>query len=339
MMSGVTRRQFVKAGIGIAAGLALPSLSGVANAATKVNFQLGWIANVENMGEFMADDKGDYSAEGLAITLTPGGPAVSVEPLVVSGKALVGLSGADVVARARLQGAKLKVIAATFQRNPSAVMSLASKPIRTPKDLVGKKLGLQQSAVPVYNAFFKANGIDPKSVTVVPVQFDPAPLVSGQVDAFASFQTNQPIQLSMQGVKTVTFLLADYNFNLWEDVLEVTEDTLNDKDKRATVVKVLRGTIKGWEAAVANPDEAATLVVNKYGKNLNLGLKAQQLTAEAQVPLIQTTETKADGLLTMSEDGIARNLDTMARIGIKMPANELFDTSLLAEVFGGKNSV
>lgn len=338
-MGAFTRRHVVKTGIGLTAALALPGLGGVAAAATKVNFQLGWIANVENMGEFMADDKGDYTAEGLDITLTPGGPAVSVEPLVVSGKALVGLSGADVVARARLQGAKLKIVGATFQRNPSAVMSLASKPIRTPKDLVGKKLGLQQSGVPVYNAFFKANGIDPKSVTIVPVQFDPAPLVSGQVDAFASFQTNQPIQLAMQGVKTVTFLLADYNFNLWEDVMEVTEDTLNDKDKRATVVKVLRGTIKGWEAAVADPDAAAAVVVNKFGKNLNLGLKAQQLTAEAQVPLIQTADTKAHGLLSMSEDGIARNIDTMAKVGIKMTAKDLFDTSLLDEVFAGKNSV
>src|SRR5579884_1384697 len=258
-MHAVSRRGVLKGGLGLAAGLALPGLGGAALAVkgTPVNFQLGWIANVENMGEFMADDKGYYSAEGLDMTLTPGGPAVSVEPLVVSGKALVGLSGVDVVARARKQGAKLKIIAATYQKNPSAVMSLASKPIRTPKDLVGKKLGLQQSGVPVYDAFFKVNGIDPKSVTIVPVQFDPAPLVSGQVDAFASFQTNQPIQLQLQGIKTVTFLLADYNFNIWQDVLEVTEETLADKDKRATVVKTLRATIKGWQDAVADPVAAA----------------------------------------------------------------------------------
>src|SRR4029450_3594860 len=103
------------------------------------------------------------------------------------------------------------------QTHPSAVMSLAKNPIRTPKDLVGKKLGLQQTSYATYNAFFKANGIAPKSLTHAPVQYAPAPLVAGDVDAFASFQTNQPIALALKGIKTVTFLLADYGYNTCAD--------------------------------------------------------------------------------------------------------------------------
>lgn len=350
-MRQVSRRDFVRGGIGVVGALVIPSAaptlldacgssSGSISSAqqTPVDFQLGWIANVENMGEFMADSKGYYADEGIAIKLVPGGPSVSVEPLVVSHKALLGLSGSDVVARARLQGANLKIVAATYQKNPSAVMSLADKPIRTPHELIDKRLGIQQSGVPVYDAFFKVNGIDPRSITYVPVQFDPAPLVSGEVDAFASFQTNQPIQLALQGIKTVTFLLADYHFNLWQDVIEVSEDTLNDKAQRALAVKAIRATVRGWEAAVANPDEAARLVVNDYGKNLKLGLKAQTLTARAEVPLVETAETRKNGLLTMSAEGISRNIDTMRLEGIhNVSAKDLFDTSLLEEVFNGSN--
>ena len=51
---------------------------------------------------------------------------------VLSDKCLVGLSEADTTARAILQGKKLKIIAATLQTTPLAVMSLASKPISTP---------------------------------------------------------------------------------------------------------------------------------------------------------------------------------------------------------------
>jgi NMT1/THI5 like len=72
--------------------------------ARTLNVQLGWIANVENAGEFVAADKGYYENEGLAPTLTPGGPGAILEPTVVSGAALIGLSSADTIARRQRRG-------------------------------------------------------------------------------------------------------------------------------------------------------------------------------------------------------------------------------------------
>lgn len=133
-MPAISRRGLLVKSSAIAGGATLARFGApaIASATAQVNFQLGWVANVENMGEFVAAEKGYYAAAGLDLTLTPGGPAVSAEPLVVSGKALVGLSQPDIVARANANGANLKVIAATFQKNPGAIMSLASKPIKTP---------------------------------------------------------------------------------------------------------------------------------------------------------------------------------------------------------------
>jgi ABC-type nitrate/sulfonate/bicarbonate transport system substrate-binding protein len=341
-MAEISRRTIVKGTIGALGGLAVTrvGLSHVALAAeTKASLQMGWIANVENAGEFVAAENGYYAAEGIDLELTPGGPGISVEPLVVSGKALVGLSQPDNVARARAQGGKLKVVATTFQRNPAAVMSLASNPIKTPQELVGKKLGIQQSGVPIYDAFFTGIGIDPKSITYVPVQFDPAPLVSGEVDAFVSFQTNQPIQLKTEGVDTVTFLLADYGFNLFTDSFIVTEDALADQEKRDAIVKILKATFKGWQDVIADPATAAKLVVDKYGKSLNLDLEPQTLTLQAQIPLIETDETKENGIGTMSEAGIAINIETLKKSGIEASAEDLFDTSLLEEIYPGGTPV
>jgi ABC-type nitrate/sulfonate/bicarbonate transport system substrate-binding protein len=343
------RRQFVvrglqgAAGVGALAGVsgfrASSARAGEAASLESVTFQLGWIANVENMGEFVADHKGYYKQQGLAVKLVPGGPGVSVEPLLVAGKALMGLSAPDLVAQARLRGAKLKIVATTFQKNPSAVMSLASKPIRSPRELVGKRLGLQPSGEVIYNAFFRANGIDPASITYVPVQFDPAPLVDGEVDAFASFQTNQPIQLAQQGVKTHTFLLADFGYSLFTDVCVVTEKTLADGDARATAVKLLRGTIKGWQDALSNPALGAQLVVTKYGKSLGLDQSAQLLTAKAEVPLATSKDTKAHGLFWMSDAAIRANIATLARGGIKIKAGDLFTTALLREAYRGRKRI
>lgn len=343
------RRQFLAKGAGglVAAGflgaLGEPAIASAwrlgAAGGTAATFQLGWIANVENMGEFVAVSKGYYVREGLDLNLLPGGPGVSVEPLVASGKALVGLSSADYTARARLSGAKLKIVGTTLQKNPSAVMSLAKSPIRTPHDLVGKKLGLQQTSYATYNAFFQANGIDPKKITYVPVQYDPAPLVSGQVDAFASFQTNQPIALAQKGIKTTTFLLADFGYNTFADAFVVSEKTLADAKARETVKKILRATIRGWQAALAQPAAAAKTVVTGPGKSLGLKLHDQTLTAQAEVPLVRTAATRKHGLLWMDPAGIAVNETSMRRLGIKMPARELFTNELLQEIYHGRNHV
>jgi ABC-type nitrate/sulfonate/bicarbonate transport system substrate-binding protein len=343
----LTRRTFLNRGVrgigGVAAFASAPALiaacggdedgAPAAGAKTAATFQLGWIANVENMGEFVADDKGYYDAEGLAVKLVPGGPGIAVEPLLVSGKALMALSAPDIVSQARAQGAKLKIIAATFQTNPSAMMSLAKSPLATPKDMVGKRIGIQPSGNVIYNAFFKANGIDPQSIKKVPVQFDPSPLVDGEVDGFASFQTNQPIQLEQEGIPTKTFLLADFGYSLFTDCCVVSDETLADDKRRATVVKLLRATIKGWQDALADPAMAAELVVSKYGKSLGLDVEAQTLTAKAEVPLISTSDTEKNGLLSMTDEMIAANVETLGRVGIQTTAEDLFDTSVLEEVY------
>jgi len=318
---------------GASAGVARTTASA---AMTAFTFQLGWLANSENMGIYMAQTNEHFKNQQLDATIVPGGPSVSVGPLIASGKAFVGLDSADTIARARNQGAPLKIVGAALQKNPSAVMSLATNPIKTPQELVGKRLGIQQSGQAIYDAFFRANHIDPKKVTYVPVQFDPAPLVNGDVDAFASFQTVQPIQLAQKGIKTTTFLLADFGYAIWADTFVVNESTLKDPNKRKELVQVMRASVQGWEDAVANPEEGARLAVDNYGKSLKLNLKDETLAAKALVPLVETPETKRNGLLTMSQSGMDANIATMKSVGIQASATELFDPSVLHDAFGGK---
>ena len=78
-------------------------------------------------------------------------------------------------------------IGAQYQKNPFAIMTLASKPIKTPQDMIGKKIGVQATNNAVWLSFLKANNIDPGKVDKVVVQFDPSPLASGTVDGWFSF--------------------------------------------------------------------------------------------------------------------------------------------------------
>lgn len=339
--SDLSRREFIRlmgvGGTSLVVGPAvLAACAGESGTSTTfqpaaLNVQLGWIANVENAGEFVAAERGYYQDQGLDVTLTPGGPGALLEPTVVSGTALIGLSSADTIASANAEGANLRIIGSTLQKNPSAVMSLADNPISEPKELEGKRLGLQQSGEAIYQAFFERNDVDVSQIEIVPVQFDAAPLVAGEIDAFAAFETNQPIALADQDIETVTFLLADFGYNLFADAFMVTDETLNDDAQRDIVVRWLRATRDGWRDALDDPAAAAEIVVNGPGADLGLDTAIQTRTLEAFAPLIETEATEQNGLFWMTDDAINTNVETMNSVGIEADSS-LFTTELLEEM-------
>jgi ABC-type nitrate/sulfonate/bicarbonate transport system substrate-binding protein len=306
---------------------------------TAVTYQLGWLANVENAGEFVADTRGYFKDEGIKITLLPGGPTTTVEPEVISGKCLVGLSETDTTARAIDQGGHLKTIAATLQSTPLGVCSLASKPYLTPKSLYGKKLGIQSFQVEVFKAFYKMIGLDWSKINVIPATGDPSILSSGEVDALSVLVTNEPITLALKGIKTHVWTLGQHGWSVFGDTLEVATKSLNNTKERDLLVHVVRAVARGWQNALADPTPATAMVVDHYGKNLDLNSKQQLLSLKAFKSMIETPYTKAHGLLKMSEADIEVNLKSIRSEGIKVSKSALFDTTVLADAYNGATRI
>jgi ABC-type nitrate/sulfonate/bicarbonate transport system substrate-binding protein len=297
-----------------------------------LDMQLSWIKNVEFAGEYIADTNGYYKQNGYSsVNLMSGGPNVTQDAIVASGKALVGISAPDITAPAILQGAEIIAIGAQYQKNPFAIMSLASNPIPTPQDMAGKKIGVQSTNQSAWTSFLKANTIDPSSLTTVPVGFDPTPLTTGTVDGWFSFITNEPIQLKQQGHDTVTFLLNDYKYPLVSEIYVVQTSSL--QSKRDALKAFLKSEIMGWHDSLKNPQTGADLAANVYGKDQGLDAKEQALESAAQNQLILTDRTKTDGIFTVTPDMISANVATLAIGGTDIAGDKLFDLSILNEVY------
>ena len=341
----MSRRALLRNGLlasGLMAGAPLLAACGNGNTAgsTKagalgaVSLRLPWLETVEFAGSFIADTNGYYKAAGFSsFTMISGGPtATPVETDLVAGKALFGISTPDLAASAVVKGgAGLKIIGATFQKNPYALVSMASKPINTPRDMIGKKIGVAALDESAWAAFLKANRIDPASITTVPVQEDPTPLTTGTVDGFLGYITDQPISLRSSGFKVDTLLLADHGYPLAGDVYEVTDTTITEH--RDAVKAFLRTQIMGWQKALADPVLGATLVVERYGKNLGLNVAEQTLEAKAENMLVLTADTRKNGLLTITPELIAENIAALKLGGTNVTAGQLFDLSILTEVY------
>jgi ABC-type nitrate/sulfonate/bicarbonate transport system substrate-binding protein len=298
-----------------------------------LDYRLSWIKNVEFAGSYIADTKGYYTAQGFSsVNLIAGGAsATPMEADVATGKAVVGVSAPDITGAAILKGAPLKIIGAQYQKNPFAIMSMAKSPISTPQDMYGKKIGIQVSNTSVWNAFVKAANLDVSKIKVVSVQFDPTPLTQGTVDGWFSYITNEPNELESQGFKVTTFLLADYGYPLVSETYMATTATISSKPD---VLKgFLLAEIKGWKDNITNPALGATLTVTKYGKGLGLAIPEQTLESAAQNKLILNADTTANGLFTITPTLIEENLKTLAQGGLELTSSQLFDLSLIEEIY------
>lgn len=310
------------------------------DAVTPLTLQTSWIPLVQFGGSYVADKEGYYEKNGVDVDILPGGPDVDSMAAVVSGQVDIGMGNADTVARANEQGADLVIIAAGFQKNPLAILSSPDKPIATPADMAGMKIGVPSGDEAAQEALLAANDVDASKVTSVPVGFDVAPLVSGEVDGLWVFYSEQPIAYEEATGKAGTvFLTADYGLDIYAQVYAVTRESLEDDGKRAAIEGFLKGEIEGWQDYVADPTEAVELTVNDYAKDGGLTIEEQTKQAQLQMDLLVTDETKENGLLTMSSDAIAKNVATLDTLGITGVDDSLFDTSVLDEVYAGSNTI
>jgi len=297
-----------------------------------LTLQLSWILNEEFAGEYFADSKGYFSDAGFSsVNLVPG-PSTGVAELL-SGSADVALSDAVSVGSAvASEGAPVKIIGSTFQRNPFTILSLKSGgDITTVADLKGKKIGIQDSNTSLFNAFLKANGVDPSELTIVPVQYDPAPLVNGEVDGFMAYLTNESITVASQGLEVSNLPFADNGLPFVAETFVATDEAIANEP--AKLKAFLTAEIRGWTDALKDPAEGSRLAVEQYGKDLNLNPENSLAGAKAQNELIVSDETVENGLFSISDALQAATVKSLADAGLTLEKSQLFDLSLLQQVY------
>jgi ABC-type nitrate/sulfonate/bicarbonate transport system substrate-binding protein len=320
----LNRRRFLGTSAALGAAAAMPWRP--AQASTPFTMQAAWINDAEFAGYFIGIDEGYYAEEGIDLTYLPGGPDVIPESTIIAGRADLALTTPDTTIRAIVeQGAPFKIIGAQYQKNPIGVVSLASNPILTPQDLIGKTLAVPPVNVISVNAMLQINGIDPAQVNIVPYAYDPTPLIRGEIDASLDFTTNVPYTISQQGVEAVSFLLYDYGFTIYNDTVVVTEEVL--AEKRDLLVGWLRASRRGWDVNFEDPNLWPPRWADTWFAGTGRTIENEIFFNNAQAPLME----HPDGYLSMSEDDIEANLSALGEVGI-VGSRDMFDTTLLEEI-------
>lgn len=262
--SKISRRTVLgsAAATAFAASSLLPS-GGFAQAKTQtVNLQLGWLAGNNQIGEVSAKHLGYFEEEKLNVAIQPGGPSIDGVAIVASGRHELGqVSSSPSLMLAASQKIPVKCFATGLQQHPYAYFSLPKKPVRTAKDLIGKKVGIQATAKVLLNALMKKHGIAEKDVEIVVIGSEMTPILTGQTDVVSGWVTNTTT-LKPLGPDRIDLFLWDAGVRLYALPYYATRDTL---EKKAEMVAAFtRAMSRGWEYALKNTDKAVDFLVKEY---------------------------------------------------------------------------
>ena len=305
----LSRRRLLRYGgaLGAAAASSFITVRPLAADAAEVDMQLGWLASNGILGEVCAKRLGYYAEEGVELTVTPGGPGVDGVASVAAGRAGVGqLSSSPSLMLARSAGIPVKAFAAGYQKHPFTYFSLADDPIRTPKDMIGKTIATQPTAVILLRALLALNGIAEDQVEVVKMGSDMNQLLTGQAQAVTGWMTNTNA-LGILGDDRVDMMLWDAGIRLYANVYYTTDRMLAEHGD--VLVRYLTGSARGWGYARENPEAAVDHLVSEY-RNLD---RASELDAVGPVLGFAFDGTTAtEGWAAMSPDNWQKQIDVYA---------------------------
>lgn len=227
-----------------------------------IDFQLRWKHQFQFAGYYAAVAKGYYREEGFEVRLHEGAPGRTPVDEVLAGRALYAEANSELLYE-RLKGKPLVALAVIFQHSPSVLLSRAEAGIETVHDLIGKNVMLMNAQTDAdFQAMFRREGIDPALMGLLPSSYNIEDLVSGKVDAFNSYLTNEPFYLQQRGIKYRIISPNTYGIDFYSDILFTSEKELRENPERVEAFR--RATLRGWRYAMDNPEEIIDLLLAQY---------------------------------------------------------------------------
>lgn len=275
-----------------------------------VNMQIGWLGGNGILGETIGLKKGFFKEEGIDLTITPGGPNVDGIAAVASGSADFGqYNSTTSIMLARSQGIPIKAFAAGFQKHPFAFVSKASKPVRTARDLIGKKIGIQPTSLVILKALMKLNDIKESDVEIINSGPEVSALTTGAVDVFSLWLTTVGA-LKAIGDDRVEMLLWDTGVRIYANLYYASDKVIAEKSDM--LVKFTRACARSWGYAKDHPEEAVNALVEAYP---NLDRATEMEASKVVLGFSFNDTTKSEGWGYMDPDVWGKQIATWDSIG------------------------
>jgi NitT/TauT family transport system substrate-binding protein len=299
--------------VSAAAAALLAAGTPAAFAAEAVTFQTNWLAQAEHGGYYQAVADGTYAACGLDVTIQMGGPQVSGRPLLLAGKIDFYMGGNMLQAFSAVeQEIPLRIVAASFQKEPQVLMSHPGQGLDTWESLKdAEQYILSDEGFQSYFQWMVTElGYDPAKR--VPYTFNPAPFIANPKSVQQGYVTSEPYAVEKEGgFKPNLFLLADYGFDTYATTIETMQKTIDERPK--VVECFVDGSAKGWYNYLYGDNKAANEMIKKDNPDITDEQIAFSIEKMKEFGIVDSGDTEKLGIGAMTDARIKSFYDKMVK--------------------------
>ncbi|MEO5342075.1 MAG: EAL domain-containing protein [Gammaproteobacteria bacterium SHHR-1] len=228
----------------------------------QVSLQLPWRHQFQFAGYYAALHKGFYRLRGLDVRILPNVPGRSPVNEVLQGRAQYGVANTELLQR-YLKGDPLLALAAIFQHSPYVLLTLADSGLRSPKDLIGKRVMMLGDVEDLdFLAMLRNEGVEADEVRILPSSFDIDDLIEGRTDAINAYLSNEPFYLQERGLQGHTLEPSRYGIDFYSDILFTSREEARRYPERVKAFR--RASIQGWQYAMRHKEEIIDLILSQY---------------------------------------------------------------------------
>ncbi|MDP2963461.1 MAG: ABC transporter substrate-binding protein [Sulfurimicrobium sp.] len=283
-----------------------------------VTMQLRWLHQFQFAGYYAALHKGYYREKGLDVTIVAGAPDRHPVEEVMAGRAQYGEANSELLFH-YLKGDPLVALAAIFQHSPSVLLTRKDSGIRTPQDLIGKRIMMVGGTEDVdFLAMLANEGVVSHKFEILPSSYDIQDLINGKTDAFNAYLTNEPYSMREQQIEGYAIQPINYGVDFYSDILFTTQDEIRKHPER---VKAFReASLRGWEYAMQHKQEVIDIIEKHYRPDKSRA--HLEFEAAAMEALIQPTLIPIGNI---NPGRFQRMADTLEQFKLVEPGYKLDD--------------
>jgi len=229
----------------------------------QVVLQLPWLNQFQFAGYYAAIEKGYYKDAGFKVNTKEGKPGVSPVEEVISGRVNYGVARSEILLH-YLHGRPIVVLAAIMQHSAIILLTKKESGISSPHDMIGHRvMMLTGDDAAEYIAMFRNEGISLEQIKVIPSSYDINDLIEGKIDAFNAYSTNEPYYLEANNIPSISISPINYGIDFYGDCLFTSEIELKRNPEQVRAFR--EASLRGWEYAMAHPEEIVNIILTKYG--------------------------------------------------------------------------
>jgi len=317
--------------VALTAGSAIAqSLSGASEEPFKVRFT--WKIKGEYAPFYVAQEKGLFAKEGLAVTMAEGAGGQAAMAALLQGQEDVVVAPGVYALSAESKGMPIKIIALYHPASPLGIFSFASNPVKVPKDLEGRKIAVSLDLFSNYmNVFCRKNGVDCDKVGRVRVNIElQQPIfISHGVDAFGGFLDVDWQLLQLGAKEPLTYMdLTKYGMII-PGLSVVTSDAVIQRRPQA-LREFLVAVGAGVAMTRANVSEAADILMKSWTLAPPINVVQEQI--QAAIGAVPSYRNRPVGWIDVKviEEALATLMESK-EIETAKPADSYFTNALLNE--------